>query len=237
MKNILVFGASGHGSVVLDILEKSKEFRPVGFVDSYIKKGTKKYGYEVLGSEFDLLHLIERHRIFGGVVAIGDNWTRRRLVQLIQRMVPGFIFINAVHPSAILGRNVFLGHGNVIMPRVVINANSSIGDHCILNTGATLDHDGIMDEFSSLAPGVSCGGNFYLGQCSAVCLGANVIESIHIGSQSVVGAGSLVIDDIPDRVVVFGSPARIIRSRMEGEPYLGGGKDESTFQSRLNFTA
>ena len=58
MKNVLIFGASGHGSVVLDILEKSKEFRPVGFLDSFIKKGTKKNGYRVLGSELDLLHII-----------------------------------------------------------------------------------------------------------------------------------------------------------------------------------
>ncbi|MGA9239386.1 hypothetical protein [Robiginitalea sp.] len=44
MKNVLIFGASGHGSVVLDILEKSEEFQPVGFLDSFIKKGTKKNG-------------------------------------------------------------------------------------------------------------------------------------------------------------------------------------------------
>ncbi len=49
MKNVLIFGASGHGSVVLDCLERSKEYRVVGFVDSFIKKGTKKFGYDVLG--------------------------------------------------------------------------------------------------------------------------------------------------------------------------------------------
>ena len=114
MKNVLIFGASGHGSVVLDILLRSQEFRPVGFVDSFIKKGTKKYGYEVLGNEFDLPNIIERYQIYEGIIAVGDNWVRRKLVLSIERMVPGFNYINAIHPSAILGRNVFLGKGNVI---------------------------------------------------------------------------------------------------------------------------
>ena len=42
MHNVLIFDASGHGSIALDILEKREEFQPVGFVDSTIKKGTKK---------------------------------------------------------------------------------------------------------------------------------------------------------------------------------------------------
>ncbi|MFZ9032311.1 MAG: transferase, partial [Robiginitalea sp.] len=52
MKNVLIFGASGHGSVVLDTLERSREYSPVGFVDSFKEKGTKINGYEVLGTEF-----------------------------------------------------------------------------------------------------------------------------------------------------------------------------------------
>jgi sugar O-acyltransferase (sialic acid O-acetyltransferase NeuD family) len=237
MKNVLIFGASGHGSVILDILENSTEYKPVGFVDSYIKKGTKKYGYEVLGNEMDLLHILETHRVYGGIVAIGDNWVRRRLVGLIQRMAPHFVFINAVHPSAILGKDVFLGHGTAVMPGVVVNSNSSVGKHCILNTRASLGHDGIMEDFSSLAPGVSCGGNLFLGKYSAICLGSNIIENIRIGSQSVIGAGSLVLMNIPDRVVVFGRPARIVRSRHEGERYLAGSQNESSLQPLVNYTS
>lgn len=80
MKNVIIFGASGHGSVVLDILHKSEEFQPVGFVDSFIKKGTKKNGYRVLGSEFDLLHIIEKHNVYGGIATMGDHWVCCRLV-------------------------------------------------------------------------------------------------------------------------------------------------------------
>ena len=222
MKNVLIFGASGHGSVILDILEKSAEFRPVGFVDSYIKKGTKKNGYEVIGSAYDLLHIIDAHDIHGGIVAVGDNWIRRKLVGRITRLVPDFTFINAIHPTAILGRNTHIGAGTALMAGVIVNSNSNIGEHCILNTRSSLGHDGTMGDFSSLAPGVCCGGNFNLGPGSAVSLGSNIIENIHVGAHSVVGAGSLVLHDIPAGVVAYGSPARVIRDRGAGEPYLGG---------------
>ena len=78
MKNVLIFGASGHGSVVLDTLERSPEFSPVGFVDSFKEKGTKINGYEVLGTEKDLPVLVDRYDIQGGIVAVGDNWSRKQ---------------------------------------------------------------------------------------------------------------------------------------------------------------
>ncbi len=236
MRNVLIFGASGHGSVVLDILERSEEFQPVGFVDSFIKKGTEKNGYRVLGSEFDLLHILEKHNVYGGIVAVGDNWVRRRLVRLIQRLAPGFVFINAIHPSAILGRNVVLGQGNVVMPGVIVNSNASIGDHCILNTRCSMGHDGVMSSYSSLAPGVCCGGNLFLGTGTVISLGSKIIENITIGPWSLVGAGSLVLNDIPEKVVAFGSPARVVRSRALGEHYLAGKPRKNALTGHLDET-
>jgi sugar O-acyltransferase (sialic acid O-acetyltransferase NeuD family) len=224
MKNILIFGASGHGSVVLDCLERNKEYRVVGFVDSYIEKGTKKFGYEVLGTEKELPHIFEKSKIYGGVIAIGDNWTRRQMAERISRVVPNFMFVSVIHPSATIGRGVKIGQGSVVMPGAIVNANARIADHCILNTRASLGHDRVMENYSSLAPGVCTGGNIHLGRGSAISLGSKVIENVRIGSESIIGAGSLVLRNIPELVLAFGNPAEIIRSRMEGEPYLGKNK-------------
>ncbi len=109
MENVLIFGASGHGSVVLDCLERSKEYRVVGFVDSFIKKGTKKFGYEILGTEYDLPQIIERFDIVGGIIAIGDNWRRRKIAERILEIIPDFTFISVIHPTATLGKNVEIG--------------------------------------------------------------------------------------------------------------------------------
>jgi len=224
MKNIIIFGASGHGSVVLDIVESEGRFQPVGFIDSYKRKGTRKNGYEILGNEFDLPFLIEKWNIFGGIVALGDNWLRAQLVQRIEKISPGFRYVSAVHPTAHIGRDVHIGAGTAIMPRTVINTNARVGKHCILNTGSVLEHDGRMENYASLAPRACTGGNVSLGYCTAVSMGTNIIENISIGAHSVVGAASLVLQSIPGNVLAYGNPAKIIRPRKTGEPYLSGSK-------------
>jgi sugar O-acyltransferase (sialic acid O-acetyltransferase NeuD family) len=237
VKNVLIFGASGHGSVILDCLERSPEFRPVGFVDSFKEKGTKIKGYEVLGTELELREIIDRFHIIGGIIAIGDNWGRQVMAGRIERIVPNFQFISVVHPTACVGKDVHLGKGVALMPGAIVNANSKIGDHCFLNTRASLGHDGVMEPFSSLAPGVSAGGNVSLGRGAAISIGTSVLENIRIGEYSVIGAGSLVLEDIPARVIVFGSPARVVRTRRAGEPYLSGNRPRrSNLQLRFDYT-
>lgn len=225
IKNIVIFGASGHGSVVLDCIEKEDKFGVVGFMDSFKQKGAKFNGYQILGSEYDLPYLIEKYNIVGGIVAIGDNWIRKMVVERICKIIPDFNFISTVHPKASIGKNVAIGRGSVVMPGVVVNTNSRVGNFCILNTNSSLDHDGIINDYASMAPGVCTGGNFVLGRYSAVCLGTNIIENITIGEHSVIGAGSLVVNDCASKLIVYGSPAKVIRKRIIGEQYLTGNKD------------
>lgn len=221
MKNIIIIGASGQGSVVLDCIKSEGKYNPVGFVDSYKKKGTYLTDYPILGNEFDIPKLISEYGIIGGIVAIGDNWTRRLIIERILKIYPNFNFITTIHSSAIVSENAFIGRGVAIMPGAIVNSGSEIGDFCFLNTKSSLDHDSTMGPYSSLAPNVNTGGNLVLGGFSVVCIGSNVIENIEIGEHTVVGAGSLVLDHLPDRVVAYGSPAKIRRIREIGEPYLG----------------
>jgi acetyltransferase-like isoleucine patch superfamily enzyme len=78
-----------------------------------------------------------------------------------------------------------------------------------------------MDNFSSIAPGVFMGGLVQIGECSAIGVGASISDRISIGRHAVVGTGAVVVRDVPDFVVAYGNPARIQRSRQEGEKYVG----------------
>ncbi|MBT8186003.1 MAG: NeuD/PglB/VioB family sugar acetyltransferase [Eudoraea sp.] len=222
MNNIVIIGPSGHGSVVLDCIEKENKYNLIGFVDSFKNKGFKQNGYEVLGTENELPYLIEKYNLIGGIVAIGDNWTRSKVVEKVSKIAPSFQFITTIHPNTIIGKNVTIDEGTVIIPGAIVNANSFIGKHSIINTKSTLGHHGYMSEFTSLASGVCTGGNFALGAFSAISLGANIIENITIGPHTVVGAGSLVIKDFENHLMVHGNPAQAIRTRRTGERYLAG---------------
>ena len=59
-----------------------------------------------------------------------------------------------------------------------------------------------------------------VGKYSSISLGAKIIQKVSIGKHVVVGAGAVVLDDLPDRVVAYGVPARIARRREVGENYL-----------------
>ena len=221
MQKIVILGASGHGGVVLDCILKEGIYDCIGFLDSYKSSGSSYLGYEILGNENDLPAIMDKYKVSGIVIAIGDNHTRKCVVQKIRKLVPDLEFVSTVHPSAIVSREVVMGAGSVLLSGVKITSNSFVGDHCILNTNSILEHDSVMHNYSSLAPMVCVGGGFQLGECSAMCIGVICIENITVGDHSVVGAGALVLSDIPNSVLAIGRPARIIRNRKAGEPYLG----------------
>jgi len=220
MDNIVLVGCSGHARVVIDSVERMGGFRIAGIIDSFVPVGHTCLGYQVLGDEHRLPDLIETHRIRGGVIAIGDNWIRHMIAEKIRAIVPGFEFVTVIHPSAQVARSARVGPGTVVLPGAIVAANADVGEFCIVNTKASIDHDGVMGPFSSFAPAVTAGGEVTVKAFAAVLLGANIIHSISIGEHSVVGAGSLVLRDVPDRVVAYGLPARVIRARQPGEPYL-----------------
>ena len=220
MDKIVIVGASGHGKVVADVVEREGRYAILGWIDSYKPAGGEFFGYPVLGAEEALLGLWQRREIVGGLIAIGDNWSRGRMAEKIRSLAADFAFVTAVHHSAQIARGVSVGAGTVLMAGVVVNSDSRIGAHCILNTRASLDHDCVMDDCSSLAPGVTTGGTVTIGAYSAVSLGVNILHGKTVGAHTVVGAGALVREDLPDHCVAYGVPARIIRRRVEGEKYL-----------------
>ncbi len=219
-ENIVVVGSSGHAKVAIDIIEREGKRRIVGLLDAFRSAGESACGYRILGREEDLPALVRREKIQGGFIAVGDNWKRFQVVRKILALLPDFVFISAIHPSAEVARGVTIGRGSVLMPGAIVNTESRIGEFVIVNTKASLDHDCVMEEFSSLAPNATAGGSVRIGAFSAVCLGANIVHKRRIGKHTVIGAGALVLEDIPDFCVAYGVPARIARKRSEGEEYL-----------------
>ncbi|QWX84792.1 NeuD/PglB/VioB family sugar acetyltransferase [Cellulophaga sp. HaHaR_3_176] len=219
-KNIVIIGASGHAKVIIDIIERNSNYIIVGLIDSFKSTKENVFDYNILGTENDILELSKKYNFTSGIIAIGDNWTRKKIHDKLKTKVPNFEYINAIHPNACLGKNITIGVGVAIMPGVIINSDSKVGDFCILNTNSSLDHDGLMGNYSSLAPNATLGGNVTIGKCTAISLGANIIQEIKIGDYSTVGAGSLVNKDIGDLKLVYGVPAKKIRDLVKGEKYL-----------------
>lgn len=218
MEKVVIVGASGHGSVIGDILKKSSDYELIGYIDSFKDPGSKILDYEVLGPEDILTTLFKESGIHKGIIGIGDNYTRQKMACRIQELVPEFQFINALHPDSVISEYVTLGSGIAIMGGVVLNPGTTIGDHCIVNTKSSVGHDCTIRAFSSIAPGVTVGGHVSLGNLSSLSIGSVVRNNIDIGENTLIGAGSLVIQDIKDNILAFGHPAKSLRKRTLGDP-------------------
>lgn len=218
--NIVIIGSSGHAKVVIDVVERQGEHHIVGLIDAFRTHGEETMGYHVLGAEADLPVLAELHALGGVLVAIGDNHVRARVTAGVAALCPDLRFITAVHPQASVARGVLIGAGSVLMAGAVVNPGCEMGPGCIVNTRASLDHDSVMDAFSSLAPAAATGGNCHVGSCSALGMGGLLLQRLRIGAHSVVGAGAVVTRSVPDMCVSYGAPARVIRNRVAGDKYL-----------------
>lgn len=219
MKNIIIIGASGHSKVIVDALEKMEKWNIIGYVDSF-KKEKEFFGYPILGTEESLPKIIRIYDIFGGVIAIGDNFVRFKMVKKIEEQIPDFKFISAIHPKAILGRGVQIGDGTVVMAGVVINSDTTIGEHSIINSSSTIEHDSTIGNFSTIAPNVSMGGGVKIGNFSTISIGAIIKHLIQIDDNVLVGANSLVLNNVEKNSVVYGTPTKLVRKREIYDKYL-----------------
>ena len=220
MENIVLIGGGNQAHYTIDIIEKEGKYNIVGIIDSIHDIGSDRFGYKIIGRQENLPELIKEYKIYGGVISIGDNWIRNNIFLQVSSLVPNFNFINAIHPSVVIGNNVILGKGIVAMAGCIFNPKSIIGDFTFFATGAQVEHDCIISDFASISAGSITGGYVKLGKYSALTLGVTVLDRLEIGENTVVGAGSLVIKSLPDNVLAYGIPARIIRNRNVGEKFL-----------------
>jgi sugar O-acyltransferase (sialic acid O-acetyltransferase NeuD family) len=220
MKNIVLIGGGNQAHYTIDIIEKEGKYNIVGIIDSIQEIGSERFGYKILGRQENLKELILTYNIEGGIISIGDNWSRYYVYNQIVDIVPDFEFVNAIHPSVVIGNTTELGVGIVAMAGCIFNPKAKIGNFTFFATGAQVEHDNEIGDFASISAGSLTGGYVKLGKFSAITLGVTVIDRIEIGENTVVGAGSLVIKPLPDNVLAYGNPAKIIRDRVKGEKFL-----------------
>ena len=206
MRDIYIIGAGGHGKVVLDIINKSRQYQAAAFLDDDSSLHNEIInGLKVLGGSKEAL--ADDKAV---IIAVGNNKIREKLFKIMKSN--DLEIINAVHPDAVINSFVSMGEGIVIAAGAVINPNAFIEDNVIINTGVTVDHDCIIERHVHLSPGVNLGGNVKVQRGAHIGIGAAVLPGIKIGRNSVVGAGAVVTKDVPNDVTVVGVPARVHKS-------------------------
>ena len=94
---------------------------------------------------------------------------------------------------------------------MVITPRARIGRGVLLNTNCSVDHDSLIGDFAHVSAGVTVGARVCVGEEALIGVGAVVLSGCRVGARSIVGAGAVVVRDLPEDVVAFGVPARIMR--------------------------
>ena len=210
MKKIIIIGSGGHAKVVADIIltrkiDLNENLKIIGFLDDNFKnlKYDNIFNIPILG-DLSNIEKFSNNKDYFFIIAIGSNKVREE----ISKKYPELNYYIAIHPRSIISREVEIGSGTVVMANVVINPNSTIGKHCIVNTSSVIEHDNKLGDYVHISSNATLCGGVSIDNNSWVGAGSVIRQQIHIGKDVIVGANSVVVKDIEDNCIVVGNPAK-----------------------------
>jgi sugar O-acyltransferase (sialic acid O-acetyltransferase NeuD family) len=136
-------------------------------------------------------------------------------IKIVQSLSTDFNkFINVIHSGLDISKTSFIGIGGLINSKVSIAAHTTIGNFVSINRHVSIGHHTNIGDYCSINPGVNIAGNVTIGEGTTIGMGTNILHQVKIGKNTIIGAGSVVTKDIPDNVVAYGSPCKIIRDNV-----------------------
>ena len=209
-EKLVIWGAGSTAMIVADIIRLRDQYEIFGFLDGVNpeRAGTEFCGAPVLGGEEQLDGLL-RQGVKHLICAISRGRVRLQLTELAR--AKGFQLATAIHPQAVIASGVPIGAGTFIMAGAVVMPGSRLGENVMISTCASVDHECTIAGGAWINAGAVLAGRIIVEQAVTVEIGAIVAGRLRIGADSVVGAGSLVLHDIPNGVLAYGRPAKVIR--------------------------
>src|SRR6185369_4434976 len=176
-KPVVILGGGGHARVVIDAL-RCAGHTIAGVIDP------KPEVAQTLPS---------------GVTWLGADLSKVRAgeVQLAIGVGSLDVGVKNPRPSAIVAGDVELGEGSQIMAGAILQTGVRTGVNCIVNSGASLDHDCRLGDHVHIAPGAVLSGTVEIGYGCHLGTGAIVIQNIRIGAEAMIAAGAVVSRDVP----------------------------------------
>lgn len=208
MIELYIIGAGSVGGHIASNWEEfDSPFQLKGFLDDNPNKHGQSFcGYPVFGS-IDLLRNMPHCAI-----VIGIAFPKIK-IKILNRLkdIGDFYFPSLVSPNSWISKGVQIGEGSIIYPGTCINYGTRISDFVVINMNCAIGHDVLIEDFSSLAPGVNLGGHTHIGSAVELGIGSATKQFITIQDESVIGGQAMVIHDIPRKSLVAGVPAKSLK--------------------------
>lgn len=206
----LVWGSSGHAKVLLDILEDIGG-KVVALFDNNPKAESIVNGAPLFHGLNGWQQWLAGNHDFAklsAAVAIGGAKGKERLDIANLLVCHGINMPSLRHSSSVASSSAKWGFGCHLLAGTVVAADVVIGDMCIINNNATVDHECLLGNGVHIAPGSTLCGCVTVGDHSMIGAGSVVLPRVKIGCNTIIGAGSVVTKDVGDNQIFVGNPAR-----------------------------
>lgn len=214
-KPTYIYGTGGHATSIASLAE-DLNLKVDGFI-SHNNASSSKHLRNILSLE----DVFQKSESINCVIGVGMNFLRDKISREIKAIFGDQVtFVSLIHPSAVVAKSAEIKNGVVVLPGAHIGAYSKVGEHCLIGTNSSLDHDSMMYDYSSLAPGAMAGGNVEIGFRSALLINSAISNNTIIANDSILAGGSFCRNHISEFEIWGGIPARFIKARKENDPYL-----------------
>ena len=209
MKSIII-GAGTYGEVYLAYFQEAG-MDIVGFLDDDPKYANQKVrGIPVLGPVSKLETLMKTDGIEAVYCPLGNNKLRVKFLEHAREL--GYKTPNYIHPSVIISPNVSIGEGVYILLGTTIMPHTTIKDYVMISMGIHLAHHCVLDEGVFLSTGCNFGASIHAHKYAYCGISSTIMTGIHeLGEDCLIGAGAVVIRDVPDRAIMAGVPAKVLK--------------------------
>jgi len=174
---------------------------------NHSRVGEEYFGVKISGS-FE--HLLTQEDLRGKIIALsmGDLYVRKHLFTLL--IAKGAEIPTLIHPSCEISRFCNIGKGVQILPKSIVQGDSSIGDNTIITVNTVIAHSSNIGSHCLVSGNVMVGAYTSIGELTHIGQGSTVVSGKvqYIGSNCILGAGSTLLCNMPDHTIFVGNPAR-----------------------------
>jgi sugar O-acyltransferase (sialic acid O-acetyltransferase NeuD family) len=205
-KNLTILGKSDSViTMILDNLESNGVFPEIQIVNNLNLPVLAPFGN--LNFKISIVPNIQSDEHF----FLGVNKSNNKFLVNDHFQLEISRFINLIHKTAAISTTALIGKGCLINSLVSVAAFGKLGNFVSLNRNCSIGHHSELQDFVTVQPGANVAGFVSVGEKTIIGMGANILDGVSIGKNVVIGAGSLVNKNIPDNVVAYGVPCRLIR--------------------------
>ncbi|MCU4392044.1 acetyltransferase [Acinetobacter courvalinii] len=212
-----IYGASGCGRSLMPVarqqLQRLNSAAEIYFIDDSLLEEKIINGHKAINYQaFKNLNADDKYVL----IAIANSQIREKIANQLLRDAIHLWTVQA--DNTVMMDNIEMGEGAALSPFVSITSNIKIGKCFHANLYSYVEHDCVIGDYVTFAPGVKCNGNIHIEDHAYIGSGAVIKQGtpdkpLVIGKGAVVGMGAVVTKSVPAGVTVVGNPARVLERK------------------------